>query len=223
MEKRKLDLLMLSSDSDLWNLSQTPLSSSSSLCFLFFRLLRRSLALFELSLDVPEDDSEVGPPLPLYSPLSVAAAAATCWPIRAQTQLSWRPGACLKGSRRLEQRREAGSWEQPQQRAEPNKPQTPSKNWRLNVFMQTKTCLNSCIYKPTRVRDKLAAFFVLYKKWNISTLACWVTSIESLCGKDNIRGSGSLTSSLKEAKMNYYHVCKQTHCYILQMCCVFSS
>lgn len=83
MEKRKLDLLMLSSDSDLWNLSWAPLSSSSSLCFLFFRLLRRSLALFELSLDVPEEDSEVSPPLPLYSPLSVAAAAATCRPITA--------------------------------------------------------------------------------------------------------------------------------------------
>ena len=109
MEKRKLDLLMLSSDSDLWNLSRAPLSSSSSLCFLFFRLLRRSLALFELSFDVPEDDSEVGPPLPLYSPLSVAAAAATCQPIRAQTQLSWRPRACLKGSRGLEWRRKPGS------------------------------------------------------------------------------------------------------------------
>lgn len=88
MEKRKLDLLMLSSDSDLWNLSRVPLSSSSSLCFLFFRLLRRSLALLELSFDVPEEDSEAGPPLPLYSPLSAAAAAATCRPIRAQTQLS---------------------------------------------------------------------------------------------------------------------------------------
>lgn len=85
MEKRKLDLLMLSSDSDLWNLSWPPLSSSSSLCFLFFLLLRRSFALLELSFDVPEEDSEVGPPLPLYSPLSVAAAAATCQPIREQT------------------------------------------------------------------------------------------------------------------------------------------
>lgn len=140
MEKRKLDLLMLSSDSDLWNLSRAPLSSSSSLCFLFFRLLRRSLALFELSLDVPEEDSEVGPPLPLYSPLSVAAAAATCQPIRAQTQLSWRPRACLKGSRGLEWRRKPGSWEQQQQQhEEPNKPQTPSKNGRMNVFMQIKT------------------------------------------------------------------------------------
>lgn len=139
MEKRKLDLLMLSSDSDLWNLSRAPLSSSSSLCFLFFRLLRRSLALFELSLDVPEEDSEVGPPLPLYSPLSVAAAAATCQPIRPQAQLSWRPHACLKGSHGLEWRRKPGSWEQQQQHEELNKPQTPSKNGRLNVFMQTKT------------------------------------------------------------------------------------
>lgn len=159
MEKRKLDLLMLSSDSDLWNLPQTPLSSSSSLCFLFFRLLRRSLALFELSLDVPEDDSEVGPPLPLYSPLSMAAAAATCWPIRTQTQLSWRPGACLKGSHRPERRREAGSWEQPRQCTEPNKPQTPSKNGRLNVFKQTKTCLNCCISNRTWVKDELTSFF----------------------------------------------------------------
>lgn len=110
MEKRKLDLFMLSSDSDLRNLSRVLLSSSSSsLCFLFFRLLRRSLALFELSFDVPEEDSEVGPPLPLYSPLSVAAAAATCQPIRAQTQLSWRPRAFLQGSRRLEWRRKPGS------------------------------------------------------------------------------------------------------------------
>ncbi len=162
MEKRKLDLLMLSSDSDLWNLSRTPLSSSSSsLCFLFFRLLRRSLALFELSFDVPEDDSEVGPPLPLYSPLSVAAAAATCQPIGAQTQLSWRPSACLKGSRRLERRREPGSWEQ-QQHEEPNKPQTPSKNGRLNVFMQIKTSLNSCVYNTHRVREKLCGCFVRY-------------------------------------------------------------
>lgn len=121
MEKRKLDLLMLSSDMDLWNLSHTALSSSSSRCFLFFRLLRRSLALFELSLDVPEEDSEVGPPLPLYSPLSVAAAAATCQPIRAQRQLSWRPGACLG----VEER----AWHE-----EPNQPQTPFYKWTSECF-----------------------------------------------------------------------------------------
>lgn len=110
MEKRKLDLLMLSSDSDLWNLSQTPLPSSSSLCFLFLRLLRRSFALFELSLDVPEEDSEVGPPLPLYSPLSVAAAAATCQPMGAQTWLSWQPLSKLS-QRFSETRVEERAWQ----------------------------------------------------------------------------------------------------------------
>ena len=112
MENRKLDLFMLSSDWDLWNLSRAPLSSSSSLCFLFFLLLRRSLALFELSLDVPEEDSEVGPPLPLYSPLSVAAAAATCRPIRGQAQLSWQLCAYLKAFHRTRMKEKAWQpWE----------------------------------------------------------------------------------------------------------------
>lgn len=74
IENRKLNLLILSSDSDLWNFSCSPLS------FLFWRFIL-SLALLELSLEVPEEASEEGPPLPLYSPwLSVAAAAATCQP-----------------------------------------------------------------------------------------------------------------------------------------------
>lgn len=87
MDKRNPDRLILSSEADLWNFSWSAFSSSS-LCFLFFLLFLRSLALLELSLDPPEELSSDKPPLPpLYSPLSVAAAAATCQPITAQEPL----------------------------------------------------------------------------------------------------------------------------------------
>lgn len=80
MEKRKLFLLMLSSDSDLGNLSVSPLSSDSdiSFCLLFFLLFLLSLALFELNFDASEElsKSSPNPPTPLKS-LDATDAAAT--------------------------------------------------------------------------------------------------------------------------------------------------
>lgn len=80
MEKRKLFLLILSSDSDLGNLSISPLSSASdiSFCLLFFLLFLLSLALFELNFDASEElsKSSPNPPTPLKS-LDATDAAAT--------------------------------------------------------------------------------------------------------------------------------------------------
>lgn len=80
VEKRKLFLLMLSSDSDLGNLSVSPLSSDSdiSFCLLFFLLFLLSLALFELNFDASEElsKSSPNPPTPLKS-LDATDAAAT--------------------------------------------------------------------------------------------------------------------------------------------------
>ncbi len=61
MENRNPGRLMLSSEADLWNFSWSAFSSSS-LCFLFFLLFLRSLALLELSLDPPEELSSDKPP-----------------------------------------------------------------------------------------------------------------------------------------------------------------
>lgn len=71
-EKRQRAFFILSCDSKLGNLSSAPLPSSS---FLFFRLLRLSLALLELSLEASEELS-LPPTLPLTSPPSAAAAIA---------------------------------------------------------------------------------------------------------------------------------------------------
>lgn len=124
MEKRKPERRMLSSDSDLWNFSWSAFSSSSSLCFLFLRLFRRSLALFEESLEPPEELSSDRPPLQLYSPLSVAAAAATCRPITAQTLLSgttedrlslgWQSGSRCKKKKKTYIQNSAGQTERRQ-------------------------------------------------------------------------------------------------------------
>lgn len=80
VEKRKLFLLILSSDSDLGNLSISPLSSASdiSFCLLFFLLFLLSLALFELNFDASEElsRSSPNPPTPLKS-LDATDAAAT--------------------------------------------------------------------------------------------------------------------------------------------------
>ncbi len=105
MENRNPGRLMLSSEADLWNFSWSAFSSSS-LCFLFFLLFLRSLALLELSLDPPEELSSDKPPLPLYSPLSVAAAAATCQPITAQAPLSGATRGRLSSSLHTESRQE---------------------------------------------------------------------------------------------------------------------
>lgn len=80
VEKRKFFLLILSSDSDLGNLSISPLSSASdiSFCLLFFLLFLLSLALFELNFDASEElsKSSPNPPTPLKS-LDATDAAAT--------------------------------------------------------------------------------------------------------------------------------------------------
>lgn len=80
VEKRKLFLLILSSDSDLGKLSISPLPSASdiSFCLLFFLLFLLSLALFELNFDASEElsKSSPNPPTPLKS-LDATDAAAT--------------------------------------------------------------------------------------------------------------------------------------------------
>lgn len=81
MEKRKL-LLTLSSDSDLGNLSPSPLliPSRCSLCLLFFLRFLHSFALLELNFDASEElsKSSPSPPIPLKS-LEAADAAATAY------------------------------------------------------------------------------------------------------------------------------------------------
>lgn len=87
MERRKLFLLILSSDSDLGNLSISPLSSASdiSFCLLFFLLFLLSLALFELNFDASEElsKSSPNPPTPLKSldATDAAATAAVAWQV----------------------------------------------------------------------------------------------------------------------------------------------
>lgn len=81
-EKRKRFAGKLSSESE-WDIFLAPLSSS----FLFFLLLRRSLALLELSLDTSEELS-VPPPLSKASPL-VAAAAFTIALMRIGSMVKW--------------------------------------------------------------------------------------------------------------------------------------
>lgn len=83
IDNRKPFLLMLSSDSDLWNSSSSFSSPPDcSFCFLFFLLFLLSLALFELNLEASEELSE-SPPAPpaalgsLDSADAVTAAAAT--------------------------------------------------------------------------------------------------------------------------------------------------
>lgn len=82
MEKRKL-LLTLSSDSDLGNLSPSPLLfiSKCSLCLLFFLRFLHSLALLELNFDASEElsNSSPNPPIPLKSLEAADAAATACW------------------------------------------------------------------------------------------------------------------------------------------------
>lgn len=82
MEKRKLLLLTLSSDSDLGNLSPSPLlfPSRCSLCLLFFLRFLHSLALLELNFDASEELSKSSPkpPIPLKSLEAADAAATAC-------------------------------------------------------------------------------------------------------------------------------------------------
>lgn len=82
MEKRKLLLLTLSSDSDLGNLSPSPLlfPSRCSLCLLFFLLFLHSFALLELNFEASEELSKSSPrpPIPLKSLEAADAAATAC-------------------------------------------------------------------------------------------------------------------------------------------------
>ena len=82
MEKRKLLLLTLSSDSDLGNLFPSPLLFPSwfSLCLLFFLRFLHSLALLELNFDASDElsKSSPNPPIPLKSLEAADAAATAC-------------------------------------------------------------------------------------------------------------------------------------------------
>lgn len=82
MEKRKLLLLTLSSDSDLGNLFPSPLlfPSRFSLCLLFFLRFLHSLALLELNFDASDElsKSSPNPPIPLKSLEAADAAATAC-------------------------------------------------------------------------------------------------------------------------------------------------
>lgn len=79
MEKRNPFLLMLSSDSDLWNSSSSFSSPPDcSFCFLFFLRFRLSFALFELNLEASEELSESLPAALGSLECSDAVAAAAC-------------------------------------------------------------------------------------------------------------------------------------------------
>lgn len=80
MEKRKPFLLMLSSDSDLWNSSSSFSSPPDcSFCFLFFLRFLLSFALLELNLEASDELSESLPAALGSLEWSEVVAAAACY------------------------------------------------------------------------------------------------------------------------------------------------
>lgn len=80
MEKRNPFLLMLSSDSDLWNSSSSFSSPPDcSFCFLFFLRFLLSFALLELNLEVSDELSESLPAALGSLECSEAVTAAACY------------------------------------------------------------------------------------------------------------------------------------------------